>query len=177
MAFPFDPEQPPPDPLTPGAAALVRDERRELLPAWAEASRELVVHLGRLSRWDPPEILLEHPSHGLMHMSTICASGDLAPFEMIGYGPFDLHLTAYCAEYMFSEAGGGWVLDEDPESPTFARFLMGEYDTNHPDATVDVYAAVTAFLNESEGRDLTRLLESLQEAMGAPVGVHDTSYP
>ncbi|WP_433476134.1 hypothetical protein ACQPZP_03280 [Spirillospora sp. CA-142024] len=177
MAYPFDPEQPLPDPLTPDAATLVRDERRELLPTWVEASRELVVHLGGLSRWDPPEVLLEHPSHGLMHMSTICASGDLTPFEMIGYKPFDLLLTAYCAEYMFSDVGGRWVLDEDPESPTFARFLMGEYDADHPYATVDVYAAVTTFLHEPEGRDLEKLLESLQEAMGAPVGVHDTSFP
>lgn len=177
MAYPFDPEQPLPDPLTPDDATRVRDERRELLPAWVEASRELVVTLGELSRWDPPELLLEHPSHGLMHMSTICGSGDLTPFEMIGYKPFDLFLTVYCAEYMFSDVGGGWVLDEDPESPTFARFLMGGYDADHPDATVDVYAAVTAFLVEPEGRDLEKLLESLQEAMGAPVGVHDTSYP
>ncbi|MEU4821378.1 hypothetical protein OG979_15215 [Actinomadura citrea] len=177
MAYPFDPEQPLPDPLTPDAAARVRDERRELLPTWAEASRELVVHLGQLSRWNPPEILLEHPSHGLTHMSTICASEDLTPFEMIGYKPFDLLLTAYCAEYMFSDVGGEWVLDEDPESPTFARFLMGEHDAAHPNATVDVYAAVTTFLNEPKGRDLKKLLESLQDAMGAPAGVHDTSYP
>ncbi|MFB4315828.1 hypothetical protein [Actinomadura sp. 21ATH] len=54
---------------------------------------------------------------------------------------------------------------------------MGEYDADHPDATVDVHAAVIAFLNEPEGRELERLLESLQEAMGAPVGVYDTSYP
>ncbi|WP_026413351.1 hypothetical protein [Actinomadura oligospora] len=177
MAYPFDPEQPLPDPLTPDAATRVRDERRELLPAWIEASRDLVVHLGALSRWDPPETLLEHPSHGLMHMSMICASEDLTPFEMIGYKPFDLLLTTYCAEYMFSDVGGGWVLDENPESPTFARFLMGGYDEDHPDATVDVHAAVIAFLDEPEGRDLAKLLESLQEAMGASVGVHDTSYP
>jgi hypothetical protein len=177
MAYPFDPEQPLPDPLPPGAATRVRDERRELLPAWVEASRELVVHLGELICWDPPEILLEHPSNGLAHMRTVCASGDLTPFEMIGYKPFDLLLRAYCAEYMFSDVGGGWVLDEDPESPIFARFLVGEYDADHPDAAVDVYAAVTTFLNEPEGRELKKLLESLQEAMGVPVGVHDTSYP
>ncbi|MEW2354039.1 hypothetical protein [Spirillospora sp. NPDC029432] len=177
MAYPFDPEEPLPDPLSPDAAARVRDERREFLPDWIETSRELVVYLGELSRWDPPEVLLEQPSHGLGHMSIICASEDLTPFEMIGYQPFDLLLTAYCAEYMFSDAGGTWVLDEDPASPTFARFLMGKYDADHPDATVDVYSAVTAFLNEPEGRELEQLLESLQEAMGAPVGVHDTSYP
>ena len=176
MAYPFDPEQPLPDPLTPDAAIRIRDERRALLPTWVEMSRRLVVHLGELSRWDPPEMLLEQPSHGLMHMSTICATGDLTPFEMIGYKPFDLLLTAYCAEYMFNDVDGRWMLDEDPESPTFARFLMGEYDEDQPDAAVDVYAAVTMFLNEPEGRDLEKLLESLQEAMGAPVGVHDTSY-
>ncbi|GLY72294.1 hypothetical protein [Actinoallomurus iriomotensis] len=176
MAYPLDPEQPLPSPLTPDAATRVRDERRELLPDWAEASRALVVRLGALSRWDPPETLLENPSHGLMHMGAVCA-GDPAPFEMIGYQPFDLLLTAYCAEYMFSDVGGGWVLDEDPDSPTFARFLLGEYDADDPDATVDVHAAVTAFLNEPEGRDLEELLESLQEEMGAPVGVQDTSYP
>ncbi|NYI97215.1 hypothetical protein HNR12_003492 [Streptomonospora nanhaiensis] len=177
MAFPFDPEQPVPDPLTPEAAARVLDERRQSLPAWIQASRDAVVYLGELSRWDPPETLLENPSHGLTHMSTICGVEDLTAFRMIGYDPFDLLLTTYCAEYMFSDVGGTWVLDEDPESPTFGRFLIGAFDTARPEATVDVYAAVTAFLEEPEGRDLERLLESLQEAMGAPVGVTDTSFP
>ncbi|MFD5097557.1 hypothetical protein [Streptomyces albidochromogenes] len=67
-----------------------------------------------------------------------------------------------------------WSDDEGAGSPTLGRFLIGGYDG---DATVDVYAAVTAFLNEPEGRQLTSLLESLQECMGAPVGVHDTAYP
>ncbi|MBO2455382.1 hypothetical protein J4573_50475 [Actinomadura barringtoniae] len=177
MAYPFLPELPLPDPLTPDVAARVLDERRELLPNWVGESRDLVVYLGALSRWDPPETLLEHPSHGLGHMSTICAFEDLTAFEMIGYKPFDLLLTAYCAEYMFFDIGGRWVLDEDPESPTFARFLMGEYDADDPDATVDVYAAVTAFLNEPEGRRLEELLESLQEDMGVTPGVRDTSFP
>ncbi|WP_031487317.1 hypothetical protein [Streptomyces bicolor] len=174
MGYPFDPKEPLPVPLSTGAAAAVLEGRRALLPEWIDASRALVVRLGELSRWEPPEMLLESPSHGLIHMSTISSCGDLTPFEMIGYKPFDLFLTVYCAEYMFSDVGGTWVLDEDAGSPTLGRFLIGGYDG---DATVDVYAAVTAFLNEPEGRDLSSLLESLQEAMGAPVGVHDTSYP
>ncbi|MFH0522156.1 hypothetical protein ACHBTE_33970 [Streptomyces sp. M41] len=174
MAFPFDPKDPLPVPLSTDAAADVLEQRRALLPEWIEASRALLVRLGELSRWDPPEMLLESPSHGLMHMSTISSCGDLAPFEMIGYKPFDLYLTVYCAEYMFSDVGGTWVLDEDTGSPTLGRFLIGGYDG---DATVDVYEAVTAFLKEPEGRQLSSLLEALQGAMGAPVGVHDTSYP
>ncbi|MDA0564665.1 hypothetical protein LG943_10045 [Streptomonospora sp. S1-112] len=177
MAFPYDPEQPVPDPLTPEAAARVLAERRQSLPAWIEASRDSVVYLGDLSRWDPPETLLHHPSHGLTHMSTICELEDLTPFTMMGYDPFDVLLTNYCAEYMFSDVGGTWVLDEDPESPTFGRFLIGGFSADRPEATVDVYAAVTAFLAEPEGRELETLLESLQEAMGAPVGVTDTSFP
>lgn len=174
MAFPFDPKEPLPVPLSTDAAADVLEQRRALLPEWIDASRALLVRLGELSRWEPPELLLESPSHGLMHMSTISSSGDLTPFEMIGYQPFDLYLTVYCAEFMFKDVGGTWVLDEDSASPAFGRFLIGGYDG---DATVDVYAAVTAFLNEPEGRHLPSLLESLQEAMGAPTGVHDTSYP
>ncbi|WP_129840555.1 hypothetical protein [Streptomyces sp. RFCAC02] len=177
MAYPFDPEEPLPDPLTPEAVARVRAERAEFAPVMAGMSRELVVHLGRLARFDPPEVVLEKPSHILMHMSVISEMEDLTAFEAAGYERFDLLLTAYCAEYMFSDVGGGWVLDEDPASPTFARFLIGGYDTEDPDATVDVHAAVNAFLAEPEGRDLEELLESLQEGMGAPVGVQDTSYP
>jgi len=119
-------------------------------------------------------MLLESPSHGLTHMSTISSMGNLTVFEMMGYEPFDLYLTVYCAEYLFSDVGGTWAVDETAESPTLGRFLIVEYDG---EATVDVYAAVTAFLAEPEGRDLRSLLESLKQAMGAPVGVHDTSYP
>ncbi|MEC3894069.1 hypothetical protein ACFV4I_12820 [Nocardiopsis alba] len=177
MPYPFDPEEPLSDPSASDAAARAWDERRELLTGWRDFSREVVTRLGELSRWNPPETLLENPSHGLMHMSMICSSEDLSLYEMIGYQPFDLFLTTYCAEYMFSDVGGAWVLDEDPGSSTFGRFLIGEYDTDRPEATVDVYAAVAAFLEEPEGRDLEKLLESLQESMGAPVGVQDTSYP
>ncbi len=87
MGYPFDPEEPLPVPLSTGAAAAVLEERRALLPEWIDASRALVVRLGELSRWEPPELLLESPSHGLIHMSTISSCGDLTPFEMIGYEP------------------------------------------------------------------------------------------
>ncbi|MET9794146.1 hypothetical protein [Nocardiopsis alba] len=177
MPYPFDPEEPISDPSASDAAARAWDERRESLADWRDLSREVVVRLGELSRWSPPETLLENPSHGLTHMHTICSMDDLEPFEMIGYRPFDLFLTMYCAEYMFSDVGGAWVLDEDPGSSTFGRFLIGEYDTDRPEATVDVYAAVAAFLEEPKGRSLRKLLESLQGSMGAPVGVQDTSYP
>lgn len=136
-------------------------QRVEDLDGFRDWSRNAVLEIGDVllqagrAPFDAPEELLAEPSLlGLGPLDELLAGERQAP-----PGEQDVwlvsHVLAYVAVYLIAKFDGTWVVDEDPSSPTFGRYLVS---VAAPDTgarvLIDPAEEAVQFLDEPAGRSL-----------------------
>ncbi|GAA0915813.1 hypothetical protein [Nonomuraea longicatena] len=72
-------------------------------------------------------------------------------------------LMSYVGVYLIGKFAGKWVVDIDPQSPTYARYLVELPAPNGgPDVRIDVVGEIDAFLHEPEGHSFLMFIVGLE---------------
>lgn len=140
------------------------EERRRGLGEWQEWNREAVVELGESLHHDPPDLLLADPGVALVQLDDLTRHEDMERLSRESAIWVESRLHAYVAHYLIVKFDGGWLLDPDPESSTYGRYLVS---VRHPDADsavrIDVGDRVHRFLHRPPLRSLVSLVVDMEK--------------
>lgn len=144
-------------------AAQLCAQRVRGLADWRTESRDMVVHLGELLGFDPPEEFADQPRLGLATMDELLAHEHVVDLSTSDDVQLFTQVMYYLAEYVIRKFNGEWTVDTDADSPTFARYLV----TCHaPDddltVSVDIAEHVHAFLRQPAPRSLLTLVITVE---------------
>lgn len=72
----------------------------------------------------------------------------------------------YAGEYLVQRHGGCWFVNDDPASPSFARFVVGRFAAlRGTSARVDPFAVAAEYVDGLPGADLVALLGDIDTAL------------
>ena len=79
-------------------------------------------------------------------------------------------VSEYIGEYFVQRLGGRWFVNDTTDSPTFARFVVGQF-TMAPGSPlcIDPFEIGMAFARQPKPRELTALLASVEAQLNAAI--------
>ena len=140
------------------------EERIRQLPEWEEWNRDAVVELGSSLGHEPPELLLEDPRVGLVQLDDLTRNEDMGGIARETAVWVESRLHAFVAAYLITKFDGRWLVDDDPASPTFSRYLVSVRNPEADDPIrIDVGERVHTFLYSPPLRSLVSMIIDIEK--------------
>lgn len=110
-----------------------------------------------------PQTMLTDPASGIGPAEAMLGHEDIEALDDEDRGWVISHLLAHVAAILMQRKGGGWEVDDDPESPTYTNYVVDADGTYY-----DPIRATIGYLKSPPGaRDLS---EQLAETEANPTG-------
>jgi hypothetical protein len=139
------------------------EERSRQLSDWEEWNRQAVIELGESLHHDPPELLLEDPRVGLVQLDALIRDEDMERISRESAVWVESRLHAFVALYLIVKFDGHWLVDGDPASATFGKYLVSvSSPENDSPVHIDVADRVHNFLHSPPLRSLTSLIIDIE---------------
>ena len=124
-------------------------ERQAGLADWGEGSVVALMRWATTIGADPQEMLL-NPASGIAPVERMLDGEDVAGLPADDRNWVTSHLLAHVAAILMHNHGGGWAVDDDPDSPSYTRYVIDADGTYY-----DPSRAVAGYLKSPPGgRDL-----------------------
>ena len=124
-------------------------ERQAGLADWGEGSVVALMRWATTIGADPQEMLL-NPASGIAPVERMLDGEDVAGLPADDRNWVTSHLLAHVAAILMHNHGGGWAVDDDPDSPSYTRYVIDADGTYY-----DPGRAVAGYLKSPPGgRDL-----------------------
>lgn len=139
------------------------EERVRGLSEWEDESKAAVYELAEVVGIDPPSILVDEPRLGLVELEELLCYEELEKLAEEDAVWTEWHVLAFVGEYLIHKFDGVWVVDDDPESSTFGRYLVAARSPADGKLTkIDVRDYVHSFLFSPPGRSFIRFIGNVE---------------
>ena len=124
-------------------------ERQAGLDEWRQESLTALLRWAETIGADPEQMLLD-PTIGIAPAEQMLDNEDVGALPTEDRDWVTSHLLAHVAFVLMHNHGGEWAIDDDPESPTYTRYVVNADGTYY-----DPARAVGGYLKSPPGgRDL-----------------------
>lgn len=149
--------------LTPAEQARLA-ELRERFDAFVGERMDVICDLFDALGASVPALAVAEPEQHLDFLDRWLAAQDLS-----AAGPDDrvwlaTRLMYFVGEVLIARHGGCWAIDEDPERPTFLRFVVGSF-ADGAGSVVDPRQVAWTFCQGTEGRSLRVVVDELSASI------------
>lgn len=139
------------------------DRRRARLDKFIyERMPVLTEFIGLLGLPEPPRVLLEAEKYLPeidLWIKTEKISDQVREWVILRVG-------YYIGEYLIQRHGGYWFLNEQPDTRTFGRYVVGGFTRDaKPGAAVEPFDVAADYVDQPPGRSLTAMLNMVEEEM------------
>jgi hypothetical protein len=133
--------------------------RQAGLADWRDESNDTVLEWAGMLGVDPPT-LLANPHIGIEPVDAMLGHEDLSTLPDEDRNYVAAKLIAHVGALLVQQHGGGWAVDDDPSSPSYARYVIKGDDGKR----YDPGRAVMGYFQAPSGR---RIVEHIAEAEAA----------
>lgn len=141
------------------------DERKAALPEWAKGSRDSVDRLATLLDAPPPEGDRERLLALVPRLETMLRDQDFTRLDEDERRWLAAQLLSFVGELLIAEHGGRWLVDDEPGSQTYGRYVVGGFSGGDLTPVVDPSSVVTAVFAQAPPRSLVAAIGEVEVGM------------
>ncbi len=148
--------------LTPDEQELL-DSRKRGFDAFHEERMPVLVHFMELLALPEPGLVLVHAERYLPPLDQWLQQQTISDEHRAWLGA---RVTYFVGEYFAQILNGYWLVNEFPETRTFARYVVGGFSKiSNSKAMLDPFEVADECLAEPPGRSLMKLLTEVEQEL------------
>ncbi len=141
----------------------ILERRRSGFDAFFQESRPVLVDFMDRLELPEPHMVLRDAERYLLPVDSWMKSQVVMPEDRIW---ILTRIGYFIGELLNQRFGGYWFLDEDPQSPYFSQYVVGQFTgVPNPYARISPLALAAYYVDQPPGRSLSDLLTGAEEEL------------
>ena len=152
------------DDLTPDQKHLL-ERRLSLFEPFLAERMDVVSEFFEQIGAEQPEEVVANPEGYLSFLEQFLNAQDVSSFDSQDKSYLRARLIYFVGELLIQRYGGHWIVHENPDSPQFARYVVGCFPNQKRNLTADPATVAEAYLAGTTSGGLSKHLQAVEREL------------
>lgn len=146
----------------------LRTKRRKAFRSFVADIKPAIMEFAEFVGVENPQTAVEQPEKFLKVLEAFLKAEEISELEQKDKEWLHLKLMYFIGQLLLDRYGGIWFLNENPESKSFLRYVVGYFEKGSvpKDLSVDPFSVAEDFIAQPPGRSLISSIKEVEEEMG-----------